>query len=111
MADLSMHLGGVSEFGVEVGLESLLGAEFGGGEAVGVGFEGMGLDLSEGEGWEGVVGVGVILCVGGEEVDDRYGGWFGLSVCEVVVCEACLVEHAALGLVGWSAFGQVGIGR
>jgi hypothetical protein len=49
MAHLSMDLGGVTQFGVEVGLEALGGAQFLGGDAMGVGFEGMGLNFSRGE--------------------------------------------------------------
>lgn len=94
VAHLSMDLGGVAELGVEVSLEALGGAQLLGGEAVGVGFEGVGLDLSGGE------------VVGGEEVDDGDGGRLGLAVGDVVVGEGAFVEHAALGFGGWRALGQ-----
>ena len=51
---MAVDFGGVAEFGVEVGLEAFLGAELFGGDAVGVGVEGVGLDLALWEGWQGV---------------------------------------------------------
>lgn len=98
VTNLSVDFGGVTEFGVEVGLEAFGGAKFLGGDAMGVGFERMGLDFAL---WK---------FVGGEEVDDGYGWWFGLTVGDVVVGEGAFVEHSALSFVGGRSFGYITIG-
>mmetsp|Transcript_57830 Transcript_57830/g.122656 ORF Transcript_57830/g.122656 Transcript_57830/m.122656 type:complete len:368 (-) Transcript_57830:251-1354(-) len=104
VTDLPVHLGGVPQLGVEVGLEPLCLTKLGGRDTVGVGFQRVLLDLSLGEGREIIVAVfGVVLAA--EEIDHGDGGRLCLAVGDVVIGEAPLVEHASLGLEGGSSLG------
>ena len=72
----------------------------------------MGLNFPSGEWRERFRVIGdmvVFVCIGGEEVDNRYGGRLCLSMCEVVVCVTVRVEHAAWGFVRGNSLGEISI--